>query len=225
MQHIRALSVLAPLLLLSLVSLLQSNSSQAAINSEAAELPTHLETIVVGAGCFWCVEAFYERIPGVEAAISGYAGGSSSNPTYKAVSSGRSDHVEVVQVYYDPSQVSLRKLIDFFWTTHDVSDGRGVYPDYGPQYRSLLLYQDTEQKAIIEASRSAYIKQTSKQVATELKQLDTFYTAEAYHQDFAKKHPQHPYIQNILVPKLKKLGFSLEQPHRLATQPRAPLRS
>tara|TARA_B110000008_G_scaffold275495_1_gene313044 strand:+ start:1692 stop:2279 length:588 start_codon:yes stop_codon:yes gene_type:complete len=193
-----------------LVSCSNQASSQAATASESAELPAHLEAIVVGAGCFWCVEAFFERIPGVEAAISGYAGGSSSNPTYKAVSSGRSDHVEVVQVHYDPAQVSLRKLIDFFWITHDVSDGRGVYPDYGPQYRSLLLYQDAEQKAIIEASRSAYIEQTSKQVATELKQLDVFYVAEAYHQDYAKKHPQHPYIQGILVPKLKKLGFSLE---------------
>ena len=210
MQAFRSLSVLAPLLLLSLVSCSNQATSQAAIASEAADVPEHLKTIVVGAGCFWCVEAFFERIPGVEAAISGYAGGSSNNPTYKAVSSGRSDHVEVVQIHYDPSQVSLRELIDFFWTTHDVSDGRGVYPDYGPQYRSLLLYQDAAQKAIIEASRSAYIAQTSKQVATELKQLDTFYTAEAYHQDFAKKHPQHPYIQGILVPKLKKLGFSLE---------------
>ncbi|MGB0418424.1 MAG: peptide-methionine (S)-S-oxide reductase MsrA [Opitutales bacterium] len=210
MQAFRSLSVIAPLLLLSLVSCSNQATSQAVIASEAADVPEHLKTIVVGAGCFWCVEAFFERIPGVEAAISGYAGGSSSNPTYKAVSSGRSDHVEVVQVHYDPSQVSLRELIDFFWTTHDVSDGRGVYPDYGPQYRSLLLYQDAAQKAIIEASRSAYIAQTSKQVATELKQLDTFYTAEAYHQDFAKKHPQHPYIQGILVPKLKKLGFSLE---------------
>jgi peptide-methionine (S)-S-oxide reductase len=210
MHAFRSLSVLAPLLLLSLVSCSNQATIQAAIASEATDVPTHLKTIVVGAGCFWCVEAFFERIPGVEAAISGYAGGSSSNPTYKAVSSGRSDHVEVVQVHYDPSQVSLRELIDFFWTTHDVSDGRGVYPDYGPQYRSLLLYQDAPQKAIIEASRSAYMAQTSKQVATELKQLDTFYTAEAYHQDFARKHPQHPYIQGILVPKLKKLGFSLE---------------
>ena len=210
MQAFRSLSVLAPLLLLSLVSCSNQATSQAATASESAELPAHLEAIVVGAGCFWCVEAFFERIPGVEAAISGYAGGSSSNPTYKAVSSGRSDHVEVVQVHYDPAQVSLRKLIDFFWTTHDVSDGRGVYPDYGPQYRSLLLYQDAAQKAIIEASRSAYIAQTSKQVATELKQLDAFYVAEAYHQDYARKHPQHPYIQGILVPKLKKLGFLLE---------------
>lgn len=210
MKPFRAHYSLLPLLLLTLVGCSNQASSQAATASESAELPAHLATIVVGAGCFWCVEAFFERIPGVEAAISGYAGGSSSNPTYKAVSSGRSDHVEVVQVHYDPTQVSLRELIDFFWTTHDVSDGRGVYPDYGPQYRSLLLYQDAEQKAIIEASRSAYIAQTSKQVATELKQLDVFYVAEAYHQDYAKKHPQHPYIQGILVPKLKKLGFSLE---------------
>lgn len=210
MQTDRTLSILAPLLLLLLVSCSNQATSQTATASEAAELPAHLKTIVVGAGCFWCVEAFFERIPGVNSAISGYAGGSSSNPTYKAVSSGRSDHVEVVQVYYDPSQVSLRELIDFFWTTHDVSDGRGVHPDYGPQYRSLLLYKDAAQIAIIEASRKAYIAQTSKQVATELKQLDTFYAAEAYHQDFASKHPQHPYIQGILVPKLKKLGFSLE---------------
>ena len=179
MQAFRSLSVLAPLLLLSLVSCSNQATSQAVIAGEATDVPEHLKTIVVGAGCFWCVEAFFERIPGVEAAISGYAGGSSSNPTYKAVSSGRSDHVEVVQVHYDPSQVSLRELVDFFWTTHDVSDGRGVYPDYGPQYRSLLLYQDAAQKAIIEASRSAYIAQTSKQVTTELKQLDTFYTAKA----------------------------------------------
>ena len=210
MQAFRSLSVLAPLLLLTLVSCSNQATSQAAIASEAADVPEHLKTIVVGAGCFWCVEAFFERIPGVHAAISGYAGGSSSNPTYKAVSSGRSDHVEVVQVIYDPSQVSLRKLIDFFWTTHDVSDGRGVYPDYGPQYRSILLYANAEQKAIIEASRSAYVAKNPIKVATELKQLDTFYIAEDYHQDYAKKHPRHPYIQGILVPKLKKLGFSLE---------------
>ena len=210
MQSFRTFYTTAALFLLILASCVNQVLSQPVTDSDAVQLPAHLKTIVVGAGCFWCVEAFFERIPGVEAAISGYAGGSSSNPTYKAVSSGLSDHVEVVQVYFDPSQVSLRELIDFFWTTHDVSDGRGVYPDYGPQYRSLLLYQDAAQKAIIEASRSAYIAQTSKQVATELKQLDTFYTAEAYHQDFARKHPQHPYIQGILVPKLKKLGFSLE---------------
>ena len=210
MHAFRSLSVLAPLLLLPLVSCSNQATSQAAIASEATDVSTHLKTIVVGAGCFWCVEAFFERIPGVGAAISGYAGGNSSHPTYKAVSSGRSDHVEVVQVHYDPSQVSLRELIDFFWTTHDVSDGSGVYPDYGPQYRSILLYANAEQKAIIEASRSAYVAENPIKVATELKQLDTFYIAEDYHQDYAKKHPRHPYIQGILVPKLKKLGFSLE---------------
>jgi len=210
MKSVCTLSNLGPLLFLTLVGCSNQATCQPVTESEAAELPAHLKTIVVGAGCFWCVEAFFERIPGVEAAISGYAGGSSSNPTYKAVSSGRSDHVEVVQVYYDPSQVSLRKLIDFFWTTHDVSDGRGVHPDYGPQYRSIVLYQDAAQKAIIVASRNAYIEQTSKHVVTELKQLDTFYSAEAYHQNYAKKHPRHPYIRGSLVPKLKKLGFSLK---------------
>jgi peptide-methionine (S)-S-oxide reductase len=210
MQSFRKFYTTAALFLLILASCVNQALSQPGTDSKAVQLPAHFKTIVVGAGCFWCVEAFFERIPGVHAAISGYAGGSSSNPTYKAVSSGRSDHVEVVQVIYDPSQVSLRKLIDFFWTTHDVSDGRGVYPDYGPQYRSILLYANAEQKAIIEASRSAYVAKNPIKVATELKQLDTFYIAEDYHQDYAKKNPRHPYIQGILVPKLKKLGFSLE---------------
>lgn len=210
MKAFPTLARLCPWLLIAFASCSHEASPQVQTESGPSGLPTQLETVVVGAGCFWCVEAFYERVPGVHAAISGYAGGSSSNPNYKAVSSGRSDHVEVVQVHYDPTKVSLKALIDFFWTTHDVSDGRGVYPDFGPQYRSILLYQGIEQKAIIEASRASYIAQNPKQVMTEIKALDTFYSAEAYHQDYAKNNPEHPYIQGILVPKLKKMGYSLE---------------
>jgi len=172
-------------------------------------VPEGMESAVLGAGCFWCVEAFYERLDGVEDAVSGYAGGMTVNPDYKQVSHGLTDHAEVVMVIYDPKVITYRELIDFFWTTHDVTDGRGVWPDFGPQYRSTLLYMNESQKAAIEASRKEYEAETGKTVATVIAPLGEFYTAETYHQDFAEKNPNHGYIQQILVPKLKKLGMSL----------------
>lgn len=172
-------------------------------------VPDGLERAVLGAGCFWCVEAFYERLDGVHDAISGYAGGTTVNPDYKQVSRGATDHAEVVMVIYDPQKITYRELIDFFWTTHDATDGRGVWPDFGPQYRSILLYADAEQHEVIEASRRAYESETGSVVATDVHLLDKFYAAEDYHQDFAAKNPNHSYIQQILVPKLKKLGMKL----------------
>ena len=184
-----------------------------ASNSEpvnpAPVIPDGMQSAVFGAGCFWCVEAFYERLEGVSEVISGYAGGTAVNPTYKQVASGASDQVETVMVIYDPNLISYRDLIDFFWTTHDATNGKGVWPDFGPQYRSILLYGDDAEKATIDVSRQAYEKASGQSVATEVKALDTFYTAETYHQDFAKKNPKHGYIQGILKPKLKKLGFEL----------------
>lgn len=200
--------------LLSIVSLLLCAGCNASTgNSEpvnaAPVVPEGMQSLVVGAGCFWCVEAFYERLDGVSEAFSGYAGGSSVNPTYKEVSRGASDHVETVLVIFDPKVISYRELIDFFWTTHDATDGRGVWPDFGPQYRSILLYASEAEKSVITASMKTYEADTGKSVATELKALDTFYAAEEYHQDFAQKNPNHGYIQKILKPKLKKLGFEL----------------
>lgn len=172
-------------------------------------VPAGMESAVLGAGCFWCVEAFYERLDGVHEVVSGYAGGTTINPDYKAVSRGATDQVEVVMVIYNPQVITYRELIDFFWTTHDATNGNGVWPDFGPQYRSILLYDNDAQRDAIEASRIAYEAAQTVKVATEIKPLDTFYTAETYHQDFAKLNPKNSYIQQILVPKLKKLGFSL----------------
>lgn len=172
-------------------------------------VPEGMESAVLGAGCFWCVEAFFERLDGVSEVVSGYAGGTTVNPDYKKVSMGATDQVESVMVIYDPEVITYRELIDFFWTTHDVTDGRGVWPDFGPQYISILLYKDDAQKTAIMESRAAYMAQTGKTVATVIQPLDIFYTAETYHQDFARKNPNHGYIQQILVPKLKKLGMKL----------------
>jgi peptide-methionine (S)-S-oxide reductase len=173
------------------------------------DIPAGMRSAVLGAGCFWCVEAYFERVAGVQEVISGYAGGTTVNPNYKEVSQGASDQVEVVMVIYDPLQVSYRALIDFFWTTHDASKNNGVWPDFGPQYRSILLYSNASEKDTIAASRNAYQSAQNMQIATEIKALKMFYTAETYHQDFAQLNPKHNYIQQILVPKLKKLGFSL----------------
>ena len=172
-----------------------------------ARISENMQTIVLGAGCFWCVEAFFEHLDGVEDAISGYAGGKEPSPTYQQISRGLTTHAEVVKIVYDPDLISYRKLIDFFWTTHDATRSDGVWPDFGPQYRSILLYQNDKEKAAIEESLKAYESQTGKKIATEIKHLDRFYPAETYHQDYAKNNPSDRYVRGVLNPKLKKLDL------------------
>ena len=175
----------------------------------SAEETVKTETAVFGAGCFWCVEAFFEKVPGVTEVVSGYAGGKQPNPTYKEVSNGSSDHIEVIQVTYDPAKISYRDLVDFFWTTHDVTDPRGVWPDFGPQYRSIILYATDAQKKEAEASKAALQAsgKLKKPVATEFALLNKFYPAEEYHQDYVKRNPDDRYVTGVAIPKLKKLKF------------------
>jgi peptide-methionine (S)-S-oxide reductase len=162
---------------------------------------------VVGAGCFWCVEAMYEQVPGVVSVVSGYAGGPEKNPTYDAVSSGRTGHAEVVEIEYDPAVVTYAALIDFFWKTHDPTDGRGVAPDFGPQYRSIILYGSDAERTTAEAARDAEAKRRGKPIATEIAALDRFHPAEDYHQDYVWKNPTQGYVRAVAIPKLKKLGL------------------
>ena len=164
----------------------------------------------LGAGCFWCVEAIYEQLPGVLDVVSGYAGGSEKNPTYQQVSAGMTSHAEVVQITFDPAQTSYRDLIDYFWKTHDVTDPRGVWPDFGPHYRSIILAHDETQLAEARASRNAARADFEEPIATQIVTLDKFYEAEAYHQDFVRLNPHHPYVVRIAYQKLDKLG--LERP-------------
>ena len=167
------------------------------------------QTAVLGAGCFWCVEAVYEQQPGVTDVVSGYAGGTEKNPTYKDVSYGRTTHAEVVQITFDPDKTSYRKLIDYFWQTHDVTDGRGVWPDFGPQYRSIILPANEEQMTEARASLAAAQAGLDKPIATEIKPLEHFYPAEDYHQDYVRQNPRDRYVRNIAHPKLKKLGLKI----------------
>jgi len=165
------------------------------------------EQATVGAGCFWCVEAIYEQLPGVTNVVSGYAGGPEKNPTYREVAGGVTGHAEVVQITYDPDLTSYRELIDYFWKTHDITDPRGVWPDFGPQYRSIILAHDEDQLRIAIASRDEAQKTTDGDIITEITLLEKFYAAEEYHQDFVRLNPDHSYVRNIAYRKLDKLGL------------------
>lgn len=142
-------------------------------------------------GCFWCTEADFEKLPGVTKVISGYSGGYKENPTYEEVSAGNTGHVEVVQVYYDPSIVTYEKLLDYFWRHIDPTDPGGQFSDRGMQYRSVIFYQDERQKLLVEQSREALARsgKFSKPVVTEILPFTKFYEAEEYHQDYSKKRP------------------------------------
>ncbi len=141
-------------------------------------------------GCFWCVEADFEKVPGVVEAVSGYTGGQNENPSYKEVSSGTTGHLEAVQVRYDPSKTTYQDLLDFFWMHIDPTDGDGQFVDRGSQYRSAIFYHDGEQKRLAEESKEALKRsgKFDKPIVTEILPFSRFYEAEEYHQDYYKKH-------------------------------------
>lgn len=180
-----------------------------ALSATVSAQEAKLEKAVFGAGCFWCVEAFFEQQPGVTDVVSGYAGGNDKNPTYEQVSAGRTGHAEVVQVTFDPSKTSYEKLVGFFWKTHDVTDGRGVSPDFGRQYRSIILTDGDAQAASSAKSKAEAQKNLKKPIATEITPLKQFWPAEQYHQDYVRKNPKDGYVRSIAIPKLKKLGLKL----------------
>jgi peptide-methionine (S)-S-oxide reductase len=166
-----------------------------------------MRTAVFAGGCFWCVEAVFEALRGVEDAVSGYAGGTAETANYQAVSSGRTDHAEVVQITYDAAQITYGQLLRVHFATHDPTTRDRQGPDTGRQYRSAIFYANEDEKRIAEA----YIKQLdeakafTRPIVTTLEPLTEFHPAEEYHQDFAASNPDHPYIRAWSNPKLQKL--------------------
>lgn len=156
-------------------------------------------------GCFWCVEAIYESVRGVEEAVSGYAGGPEQNPTYRQVASGATGHAEAVEVYYDPEVVSFETLVEVFYGSHDPTTVNGQHPDYGAQYRSIIFYQNEDEKAIAERWKMKIgdSGEYSKPIATEISPLEKFWPAEEYHQDFEKKNPNQSYVRAVSIPRLR----------------------
>ena len=163
------------------------------------------ETLVVGGGCFWCTEAAYELLPGVKSVVSGYAGGTHLNPTYEEVCGGTTGHAEVIRIAFDPGEVALETLLDFFWEIHDPTTLNRQGADAGTQYRSVILYADEAQRAAAEASLARANPAWGGKIVTELAPLARFYRAEDDHQDYYRKNPSAGYCRVVIKPKIDKL--------------------
>ncbi len=155
-------------------------------------------------GCFWCVEAIYESIEGVEEVISGYSGGHTKNPTYESTNTGTTGHAEAVEVIYDPETVSFATLVEVYFGSQDPTQKNGQGPDIGSQYRSIIFYQDEEQKKVIQDTKAEVTENYNKPIAAEVLPFQKFWIAEDYHQDYEKLNPNNPYIQNVSIPRLNR---------------------
>ncbi|MDZ7755235.1 peptide-methionine (S)-S-oxide reductase MsrA [Rhodohalobacter sp.] len=196
-------------LILILITILFTMTDQADAQNE------NYETAVLGAGCFWCVEAVYQRVNGVVAVESGYAGGHVENPSYNQVVSGKTGHAEVAKVTFDPEEISFEELLEVFWHTHDPTTLNRQGADVGTQYRSAIFYNSLEQKKIAEESK----KRTDKSdlwddpIVTEITPLSNYSVAENYHQDYFNNNPNAGYCSVVIAPKLAK--FKKDFPHLL----------
>jgi peptide-methionine (S)-S-oxide reductase len=157
----------------------------------APAVPAGQAEAIFAAGCFWCSESDFEKVPGVVSVVSGYAGGREEHPTYYAVGTGATGHTEAIRVLYDPQKVSYEKLLDWYWHHVDPTDGGGQFCDRGSQYRPAILPVDDAQRAAAQASLASVEQQLGKKVAVKLETPGTFWVAEAYHQDFYKTNPAH----------------------------------
>lgn len=201
------LSVLFLALLFNCNNQAQTNPKQEAIKT-ATPVTVALENgkakAYFASGCFWCVEAVYESVKGVEEVHNGYSGGHTQNPTYEKSNTGQTGHAEAVEVIYDPNIVSFETLVDVYFASQNPTQVNGQGPDRGSQYRSIIFYQNQEQKQIIESKKKALAEKLNNKIAAEVYPFLKFWIAEDYHQDYEKLHPENPYIQNVSIPRLNK---------------------
>ena len=192
--------MLRPLALLLAVATLHAESE-----------PMKTETAILGGGCFWCVEAVYERLPGIISVTSGYAGGQTDNPTYEDICTGKTGHAEVVKIEYDPEKISYDKIIDLFWDAHDPTTLNRQGADVGTQYRSIILTANDDEARIAKESKERAQAKFKSPIVTEIVLLEKFYPAEDHHQDFYRENPMHPYNMAVIRPKLEKLDAKAEE--------------
>ncbi len=180
---------------------------------ESGKVPAKsLATATFGAGCFWCVEEVFEQTEGVKSVVSGFMGGTADTAVYKVISRGGTDHAEVIHLTFDPEKVTFEKLLDVFFDSHDPTQLNRQGPDRGRHYRSVIFYHDDLQKLAAEkkiAELTAKKAFWGRDIVTEVAEAMPFYPADEGHQDFAKKNPGHPYLENELYPKLKKLKLEI----------------
>lgn len=175
-------------------------------NLENVENIEGMDTITLGAGCFWCVEAIFQELEGVHKVIAGYANGTVKNPSYKEVCSGRTGHAEVAQVHYDPDKISIDEILEVFWQTHDPTTLNRQGADVGTQYRSGVYYHNEEQKEKAEHYKAKLNESGAFEdsVVTEIEPLKSFYEAENYHQDYYNNNSGEGYCKMVIRPKLEK---------------------
>jgi len=177
-----------------------------AVESQTPPRPKSTEKATLAGGCFWCLEAVYDELKGVEDVVSGYSGGNVPNPSYEMVCSGRTGHAEVVHVSFDPKAISFKEILQVFFTIHDPTTLNRQGPDVGTQYRSAIFYHTPEQKAVAEQVikdfELAHIWNAP--IVTELKPFERFYPAEAYHQEYFSRNPNQQYCRIVIAPKVAK---------------------
>jgi peptide-methionine (S)-S-oxide reductase len=181
-------------------------TTSAAASEAQNATPAASETLTLGGGCFWCLEAVFDELKGVSSVVSGYAGGHVKNPTYEQVSDGGTGHAEVVQITFDPRVVSRDVILQVFFTVHDPTTLNRQGNDVGEQYRSVAFYRDAEQKAAMEKAiaQTEASRAWSGKIVTQVEPLTQFYKAENYHQEYFKLHGTQPYCQLVIAPKVAK---------------------
>lgn len=200
----RILITLVLLLKFSFVSCSGPNDNNMDMESQSNK---QKEVTTFGAGCFWCVEAVFQSLNGVDKVISGYSGGHVKDPTYKEVCDGTTGHAEVCQVYFDSEKISFKELLEVFWSTHDPTTLNRQGNDVGTQYRSAIFYHNESQKTLSEEYKSALDASEAFQnpIVTEIVPFEKFYEAEDYHQEFYDLNPNQPYCTFVIKPKMEKL--------------------
>lgn len=205
-------------LLISTVFSCQNNAQnntkqQAIINAKPIEvaLQNDKAKAYFASGCFWCVEAVYESVKGVDEVINGYSGGHTQNPTYEASNTGQTGHAEAVEVIYDPKVVNFSTLVDVYFASQDPTQVNGQGPDHGSQYRSIIFYQNEEQKQIILEKKEALAKTLNAKIAAEVYPFQKFWIAEDYHQNYEKLHPNQPYVRRVSIPRLNRFKENMPE--------------
>lgn len=165
-----------------------------------------MKTATFGGGCFWCVEAIFQKVEGVVSVVSGYSGGHIDKPTYKQVTNGNTGHAEVIQIFYDPKKVTFEELLEIFWKTHDPTTMNQQGNDIGPQYRSVIYYHDEEQKLLAEKYKKELdaAELFPRPIVTEIAPFTKFYQAEDYHQNYFNQNGSQPYCAYVIQPKVDK---------------------
>lgn len=181
-----------------------TSETDAPVRTVAITAPQGKAIAAFASGCFWCSEHIFEAVVGVDSAVSGYAGGTTRNPTYERVNTETTGHAESVLVYYDPKIVSYEELTKVFFTSHDPTTPDRQGPDVGSSYRSILFYRTEAEKKIAEDALRTFRSEFSEPIVTEIKQLDAFYRAEGYHQDYIHHNPNTPYVVRVSIPRYEK---------------------